>query len=310
VDNDHDGLLIEQAGFVGVDPVRVVQDAGGAATTGHLLSRVSRWELRECVRSGRLSRAGRGVYVLPGLPADLVAAAELRGLVSHLSAAQFWRFDMVREPDVLHVTVAHGASRSARKGTVIHRARTLEADRDRPLVTSVVRTVLDCASSLPFREALAVADSALRYGLDRAQLMEAADKARGPRGRRRRQVATYANGRSANAFESALRGVLIEAGITSFVPQFAIRTGARTVHADLADPLTGVALEADSFEFHGNRADFRRDCERYDELMAAGWTVLRLPWELVMFEPETVVRLVHATMTGARAASSERTVPT
>jgi len=82
------------------------------------------------------------------------------------------------------------------------------------------------------------------------------------------------------------------------------------VHADLADPLAGVVLEADSFEFHGNRADFRRDCERYDELVAAGWTLLRLPWELVMFDPDRVVRLVIEAMTGGRRGSSERTVPT
>ena len=107
-----------------------------------------------------------------------------------------------------------------------------------------------------------------------------------------------------------LRGVLIEAGITSFIPQYEIRAGPLRVHADLADPLSGVVLEADSFEFHGSRADFRRDCERYDELVAAGWIVLRLPWELVMFHPETVVRLVREAMTGGRAASSERTVPT
>jgi len=43
--------------------------------------------------------------------------------------------------------------------------------------------------------------------------------------------------------------------------------------------------------------------------VAAGWIVLRLPWELVMFEPETVVRLVRATMTSGRTPSSERTVP-
>jgi very-short-patch-repair endonuclease len=133
----------------------------------------------------------------------------------------------------------------------------------------------------------------------------------GPARARCRRVASFADRRSSNAFESLLRGgVLVEAGITSFVPQWGIRVGDRTVHADLADPLTGVVLEADSFEFHGSRADFRRDCERYDELVAAGWTVLRLPWELVMFDPDRVVRLVREAMTGGRRGSSERTVPT
>jgi very-short-patch-repair endonuclease len=311
VDNDHDGHGNGQAGAMGVDPLRVVQDSGGAATTEHLLRHVSRWALRESVRCGRLARAGRGVYVLPGLPAELVAAAELRGLVSHVSAAQLRRLDLVREPDGLHVTVAHGTSRRPREGTVIHRARTLDADSRRPLVTSVVRTVLDCASTLPFPEAIAVADSAVKFGLVTPDaLIDAASRAHGAGHTRRLRVARTADGRAANAFESALRGVLIQAGIESFIPQFAVRAGRLVVHVDLADPLSGVALEADSFEFHGNRADFRRDCERYDELVAAGWTVLRLPWELVMFHPDSVVRLVCAAMTGARAGSSERTVPT
>jgi very-short-patch-repair endonuclease len=143
-----------------------------------------------------------------------------------------------------------------------------------------------------------------------AALVGAAAGAAGAGHARRLRVAQAADGRAANAFESALRGVLIEAGITSFVPQFTIQAGPLLLHADLADPLAGVALEADSFEFHGNRGDFRRDCERYDELVAAGWTVLRLPWELVMFQSETVVRLVRAAMTSGRTASSERTVPT
>jgi hypothetical protein len=290
VDNDHEALERDKAGAVGLDPVRLVQDSGGAATTEQLLRHVSRWALRESVRCGRLSRAGRGVYVLPGLPTELVAAAELRGVVSHLSAAQYRRLDLVREPDALHITIAHGTSRNPRKETVIHRARNVDRDNQQPLVTSAVRTVLDCASTLPFPEAIAVADSALKYGfVTPDELTGAASRAHGAGRARRLRVAQSADGRAANAFESALRGVLLEAGITSFVPQFAIRTATRTVHADLADPVARVVLEADSFEFHGNRAD--------------------LPWELVMFEPDTVVRLVRATMTTGRTPSSERTVP-
>ncbi len=293
-----------------MDPIRVVQDHGGWATTTEVLEHATRWELREAVRSGRLERAGRGAYVLPGLPEPLVVAAELRGLVSHLSAAQLWRLELVREPDAVHVTVAHRTMRVPREGVVVHRARRLDPDTSRRGITSRVRTVLDCSATLAFAEALAVADSALKYGLSQCELLEAAHLMSGPTRARCRHVAEHADGRAATAFESVLRGVLIEAGITSFIPQYEIRAGPLRVHADLADPLSGVVLEADSFEFHGSRADFRRDCERYDELVAAGWLVLRLPWELVMFQPETVVRLVRAAMTGGRGGSSERTVPT
>lgn len=55
-------------------------------------------------------------------------------------------------------------------------------------------------------------------------------------------------------------------------------------------------LEADSFEFHGQRAALTRDCERYDELVARGWLVLRFTWEQVMLRPDWVARVIEATV--------------
>jgi len=127
-----------------VDPVRVVQDSGGCATTHEVLAHATRWALRKAVETGRLKRAGRAAYVLPELPDALVVAAELGGLASHLSAALLWRLDMVREPDAVHVTVRHGASRAPRAGVVVHRTRHLEADHLHRGRTSLARTVLDC----------------------------------------------------------------------------------------------------------------------------------------------------------------------
>lgn len=263
---------------MGVDPVRVVQDNGGAATTSHLLRAVTRWQLRMSVEAGTLRRAGRGIYVLP---------------------------------EEIHITLPHGLSRKPRPGVVIHRARHIDPDDLRDRRTSPLRTVLDCASTLPFVEALAVADSALKYGLvTPPRLASAAAATRGPGRTSRLQIARHADGRAANAFESVLRGLLVQAGITTFVPQLVIHAGPLSLQVDLADPFAGVVLEADSFEFHGSRADFRRDCERYDELVAAGWVVLRLPWELVMFDHEKVLRLVTEAMNGGHGGSSERTVRT
>jgi len=86
---------------------------------------------------------------------------------------------------------------------------------------------------------------------------------------------------------------------------------------DLADRELRIAVEADSVEHHGSRSALVRDCERHDALSAAGWTVLRFTWEHVMARPDWVATTVRATrnavrgsMTGGRAASSERTVPT
>jgi len=65
---------------------------------------------------------------------------------------------------------------------------------------------------------------------------------------------------------------------------------------DLADEALGIVLEADSFEFHGERAALSRDCERYDELVARGWLVLRFTWEQVMLRPEWVAGVIERTV--------------
>ncbi|MFK4082988.1 hypothetical protein ACI2LF_02695 [Kribbella sp. NPDC020789] len=86
-------------------------------------------------------------------------------------------------------------------------------------VTTPVRTVLDCIRILPLREGLAIADSALRKGMDHDELLQTAARLRGPHRRRIRQTAALADGRAESVLESALRALLIEAGIDGFVPQ-------------------------------------------------------------------------------------------
>jgi very-short-patch-repair endonuclease len=66
-----------------------------------------------------------------------------------------------------------------------------------------------------------------------------------------------------------------------------------------------VALEADSFAHHGSRQALREDCRRYDELLRAGWLVVRLAWEHVAFDAPWVAALVRdvvASRDAARAA--------
>jgi hypothetical protein len=169
------------------------------------------------------------------------------------------------------------------------------ADLDDEDVTSPLRTVLDCAATLPFREGLAIADSACRLDLiDRDQLLEAALKLRGPSRRRARLVAMHADGRADNPFESALRAIVIARGITGFQPQLLIpagygagRSGSdKDKRVDLGDPERLVVFEADSFEHHGARQALANDCRRYDELSSQGWRLLRFAYEQVMFEED------------------------
>ena len=60
-----------------------------------------------------------------------------------------------------------------------------------------------------------------------------------------------------------------------------------------------MVLEADSFEWHGDRAALRRDARRYDLLVANGWTVLRFAWEDVMHDQEFVRAVLEAVVARA-----------
>ncbi|WP_404388709.1 endonuclease domain-containing protein [Humibacillus xanthopallidus] len=79
-------------------------------------------------------------------------------------------------------------------------------------------------------------------------------------------------------------------------PQHRIRYDDFYARVDLADERLRLVLEADSFEFHGERAAMSRDAERYDELVSRGWLVLRFTWEQVMLRPAWVARVIERTV--------------
>jgi very-short-patch-repair endonuclease len=280
----------------GPDPVNVVKRLGGSAVAADVLALCSRRSLAAAVASGRLVRVARGVYVLPFLHEALATAARLRGVVSHASAVLLTGLDLFAEPRTLHVTVPHGAHRVPLEGVTIHRTRRLDAQDVEGGLTTPLRTVLDCATTMPFAEALAIADSALSLSYVRKERLVAAAQASAGAGRAARiKVAMSADRRAHSIFESVLRAILLEAGFTTFVPQLEIWLGRRLLRVDLGDPELMIVIEADSFEFHGSREALERDCERYDALTAAGWTVLRFAYRQVMRQPDWVVETVRAT---------------
>ena len=81
-----------------------------------------------------------------------------------------------------------------------------------------------------------------------------------------------------------------------------------SVRADLVDRRLGMVLEADSFEWHGDRRALRRDSRRYDLLVANGWTVLRFSWEDVMHDQDFVRAVLEATVVRTERARA-RAVP-
>ncbi|MGB3258070.1 MAG: DUF559 domain-containing protein [Ornithinimicrobium sp.] len=272
-------------------PAPAVQALGGIATFAELRSTVSRREIERALARDEISKDRRGRYVLASTPQHLRVAHELSAVLSHESAALHYGWKVKSAPELPVVTVRHSRRLSAQDRTrcSAHYSN-LPASYVHQGVTTPTRTVLDCARLLPFDRALVVADSALRAGdVARDRLRTDAAQLRGRGAARARAVAHEASYVSANPLESVLRAIALGVSGYSFVPQLRIWDHGLYATVDLGDRGLKVALEAEGFAFHGGRKEFRRDCRRYDELMAWGWTVFRFAWEHVMLDPDFVV---------------------
>ena len=221
--------------------------------------------------------------MLPSTAAQLALAQARSAALSHLSAAVHHGWKVKTVPDVAWITVPRNRHLrdTQRVGVRPHHANLRPADV-RHGVTIPLRTVVDCARSLPFDEALAVADSALRArDVTRAELHEAADRAVGPGARQLRRVAAHASRRAANPFESVLRALCIEEGF-DLAPQLELWAPGLYAIVDLGSEELLLVVEAEGFEHHGTRKGLRKDCRRHTEFAVFDYSSLRYAFEDVM----------------------------
>jgi very-short-patch-repair endonuclease len=269
-----------------------------AATWTELRPFVSQHELAAAIGRGRVVHDGSGTYRLASTPIRYGHATRVRGTLSHLSAAQHWHLPTLADVTETHVTVDPNRSRLKVQSGVRIYYRRIPDEHVVGGVTSVIRTLLDCAQDLPLPDALSVLDGALiRKDVKKQDLVDAAELLRGIHATKVQRIVGWADERAASPMESALRGVLLDAGITSFEPQFPVKisTGA-ILHADLGDPESRILIEADSVLAHGGRAAFERDAWRYDEFIAAGYRLLRFTWRQIMERRPWVVDMARRTL--------------
>jgi very-short-patch-repair endonuclease len=287
----------------GVSVAEHLSRVGGVATRAALVAATSRTEVQGAISSGAIVGVARGRYALPDADTAMVAAIRLCGVVSHTSAALQHGWSVGAAPVRPHVTVAKNRllTKEQRAGVELHRT-SLGPDDVTGLVTSRERTLLDCLRGASVADGLAVADSALRDGFSPSTLRALARDARGPGSRQVRWIAERADGRAANGFESSLRAIALTVPGLHVVPQLSIREPAFLGRPDLVDAELGIIVEADSFEWHGNREALSRDARRYNQFVVHGWLVLRFTWEDVMFHPAEV----RVILTAAVAERTER----
>jgi hypothetical protein len=235
------------------DVVVALAHLGGTAATDQLRRLTSRRAVRSAVAAGLVVPARRGTVALPVLDKTELTVRDLQAARSHLSAALHHGWEVGVPPAKPILTVPRSAHVSPGDRQVAHIAwGNLSSEERANGVTDLDRTVVDCARTLPFGQALAVADSALRSGrLTKAQLLETALAA--PRTGRSRavRVAEAADPRAA-PFESMLRGIALDVPGLPIEPQVHIG-GTEFIAADLVDVRLGIVIEAESWAYHGDR---------------------------------------------------------
>lgn len=282
-------------------PVRHLQTMELEGMTRDTVSRAS--------RDGRLHRIARGSYL---------EKEETDPLQLHLARAHAAAPRLPPGMVFSHVTAAllHGLTGSAPvAGTVIHlsrpgtdgggtrRDRAVHAVRLLPVdvtevgllpVTGVARTVVDCARTLPFTDAVSLADRALRTTDSpeqvRRTLSEAADRLTGCKGvGMARRVIAFADPGAANRGESILRSTLHLIGLPPAVVQLHVTDPSDPYFdawADLGWPEHRTLLEFDgALKYKAGNPSRRpghvvllEEKAREDRLRGLDWQVVRVVW--------------------------------
>jgi very-short-patch-repair endonuclease len=276
-----------------MDAVSAITRLGGTAGWNDLLDLTTRRRLRTALAAGSVVRSHRGRYVLPDADRARRAGARVNGVLALRSAAMHHGWPVKFPPQIPEVAVPRKRRVTPRKGVRL----VWLSDLDTTLpATPPLQTVLTCARLLPFDEALAIADSALRLGdVTTIELREAADLARGAGAAAIRRVARHATAKAANPFESVLRALALEVGLDPR-PQHPVDVGERVLHPDLV--AGRLVLEADSWEWHTGKQAHVNDCWRYNALVLHGWTVLRFSWEHVMLQADYVRAVLRQAVQG------------
>ncbi len=211
-------------------------------------------------------------------------------MVSGMSAGRLHLLDgMTRDqrpgpPSPIEVT----STRKTRvRGIVAHLDPFLSADDctrfEGVPVTTVARTIVDLARRCHRALVERALDDALRRRLtDLGKIEQTAGRARG-RGRRSMHMldAVIAarrpeDGLAESRLEQRVLRALRAGGLPAPVPQYPVATRRHTVRLDLAYPVVKLGIEVDGFEFHKERRAFDVDRRRANDLLVAGWTLLRV----------------------------------
>ena len=159
-------------------------------------------------------------------------------------------------------------------------------------LTSVPRTVIDLARTLPFAEGVAVADSALHARLTSKAGLAAviADCPRWPGLQRAREVTAFSDARSESVLESLSRAVFHQSGLPPPDLQVWVGDDGEVIgRADFLWRRYNTIGEADGAMKYQTPARARTQLERDARLRAAGYEVVHFTWAQITRAPAQVI---------------------
>lgn len=277
--------------------IEALERLGGAARRPALTRcGIDRAEVLRAVRGGVLSCPAPGVYALPGVPPDVLAAVLRNGRLTCSSAAAHYGLAVLSPPARPHLTGGH-LTATGPPATLHARRRPVGIG---PPVVGVLDLVLDAARCLPFHEALVITDSALHRG--HLALADLPSSPRGPGSTALLELRRMADPGAESPLETLARLAFARAG-------WRVRTQVRFAGVGRVDLVVeeSVVVELDGHEHHSSRDALDRDRRRGNRLTLHGLPVLRFGYLDVLHHPDEMVEAVRRAL--ALTAGTRRAAP-
>lgn len=266
----------------------------GVVTTSEMLDDgVTRHAVAHLTQERILRRLHNGVYLLASSPLTFEARcaaaclADADAVVTGVAAARLWEFRHVFRPRVPEVLVRHDRT-PITSGVTLRRTNVLADDdivrRDDGIrVTSPQRAWFDCAAHLNDEKFEMLTEWVLDRHVDVAALYRTVRSldSRGRTGLARvhRVLSQRPSWQrpAQSGLETRVLSALRRAGLVGLTNQHPIRlANGVVIHADVADPAIGWALEIDHVTWHGGRFEAQRDKSRDRQARKVGWLVERI----------------------------------
>jgi very-short-patch-repair endonuclease len=251
---------------------------------------------------GNLVRLLPGIYAVPqaaDLPLVRIRAAQLwqpNAVLTHQAAARLTFWPTLRLAEV-HLAAPHRGGR--RPGYLIDR-RVVPADFvvelhglrcTAPALTAL--DLIDCVGG----EAIDVLLRSRQATLSHLHEALAATPYR--RGnQQRRQLVLESRENPWSPPERLAHRLLRDAGITGWVGNLMVVVCGHPYYVDIGFPDVRLAVEIDGREFHTGPTEFERDRWRQNDLVNAGWRVLRFTARMLEETPHLVLAVIAEALAG------------